>query len=172
MKKSLTLTLDQIRKLKERLTPDQMRSLIASMWWYQRISEWNMPLPARVTLQAGQEAWARIKSSPRQRQNWRDWQALSDCFEVLEATCAKHAGKAEGGAYARLLAACLHLNGLDDLDRATRGVLRKLRRHQSEIEIWRNSLPPEERMKLNNPRTVWEHWRKSQQRPEPEPNPT
>jgi len=116
------------------------------------------------TLEKGQDAWKRIKKSPRKQQSYRDWQALIDAYEVGEELCESLAGKRQGGRYNRLLSAWLKSHGFDDIPSATRTYMRNVGKHQGDIEVWRSTkLTPEVRMKLNNPKTVWQHyerWRK------------
>ncbi len=145
-----------------------LRKTKTEMFWKQVVQKAypKVPIAARDTIEAGREAWDRIRKSGRQRQNYRDWQQLSDAIEVGEFMATQIAGKAEGGAYARLMQAWLKLNGMDDIATSTRTYMRQVREHAAEIEAWRNSLLPEQKMKMNNPKTILEHferWRKQKQ---------
>ena len=139
-----------------------MQELENKMLW-QRVVQQTYPkvsIAARDVIEAGRQAWERIKKSRPQRQNWRDWQQLSDAMEVGEAMAKQIAGKAEGGAYARSMQAWLKLNGMDDIATSTRAWMREVRKHQTEIDAWRNSLLPEQKMKMNHPRTILEYWKR------------
>jgi hypothetical protein len=136
--------------------------------WQTKVADRHLSAPARATVDAGRMAWERIKSSSRQRQSYYDWAQVSQALQIAEDECTKMAGKAQGGAYARLMAAWLRLHDMDDISWAVRSWLREIRKHQTEIDIFRNSMPPEQKMKLNHPRTILQHWKASRPNtPEP-----
>jgi hypothetical protein len=122
-------------------------------------------VPVMQTIMAGQDAWGRIKSSPRQRQNYRDWQALMDAYAIGSDICGQIAGKKQGGKYNRLMSAWTQIYGFNDIASPARTNMRRIMQNQGEIETWRSSLAPETRMRLNNPQTIWEHfseWKRKQ----------
>jgi hypothetical protein len=155
--------------------PRLLRKAQLGMLWARSISQTypKIPIAARDTIKAGIEAWHRIKSSSRQRQSYHDWRALNDAMEIGETVCQQIAGKDQGGAYNRLIGAWLKQNDMDDLPTSTRTLMRHVRKHQTGIEAWRNELPPEQKMKMNHPRTIWKHYneRKAAQQQSREPTP-
>jgi hypothetical protein len=132
----------------------------------------TLPTSSKHVVTAGRKAWHRIKGSSRMRQNYRDWQAVSDALQVGEDMCIELAGGTDrGGRYSRLVGMWLRTNGMFDISPAVRAWCREMRRNQAAIDSWRNSLPTERRAKLNHPRTILEHWHKyktSQQSNPPE----
>jgi succinate dehydrogenase/fumarate reductase flavoprotein subunit len=154
--------------LSQSVDPGALRKLHTRLLWELavRLRSPKDLMEAEQTIKAGREAWKRIKKTPaRKKQNYRDWQALSDALEMGESVCAKMAGKKEGGGYARLMKAWLQLNDMSDIATSTRAWMRAVRKDQLAIEAWRNSLPPEQRMKLTHPLTILKHWKKASQRP-------
>ncbi|SRR6266498_3051632 len=117
---------------------------------------------AEATIEAGQSAWKRIKGSSRQRQSYFDWAAVSVALELGEAHCRELAGgMTKGGTYSRLIGTWLRLHDFNDITPAVRSWLREIRNNQTPIDAWRNSLPLEQRIRLNHPRTILEHWKAS-----------
>jgi hypothetical protein len=117
----------------------------------------TMSAPQRQGVAFGVDTW---RSFDTKKLTWFDWAKISQSLEIGEAICAEAAGKSEGGKYARLLSGWLKENGLNTVDDSIRSWLREIRRHQSEIDAWRNSLPIEQRVKMNHPKNVLKAWRK------------
>jgi hypothetical protein len=137
-------------------------------WWAMQIQRRSasLPLASQNVIEAGRKAWKRIKSSSRQRQNYHDWQQVSEALAVGENLAMDLAGKTDqGGAYARLIGAWLRLNKMADIAPAVRAWCREVRRNQAEIDTWRNALPLERRVKMNHPRTLLDHWKKAPKQP-------
>jgi hypothetical protein len=120
-----------------------------------------LPPATKGIVQAGAAAWERVKTL--KHASFYDWLAVSDALEIGERICIELAGKATGGAYSRFLAAWLDENHMSDITRSTRGLLRDIRKDQTAIEQWRNSLSPERRAKLSHPKTILDAWKAAQQ---------
>jgi hypothetical protein len=138
------------------------------MLWNQLVDESfsATSMLAAQTIKQGQEAWKRINSSPRRRQTYRDWQGLMDAYDIGSRICEQVAGKREGGRYNKLLSIWTRTYGFDDIPSPTRTYMRRVLEHQGEIETWRSTLPPEIRMRMNNPESVWKNfseWKRGQE---------
>jgi hypothetical protein len=130
--------------------------------------DWKMLIPAMTAPQRqgvaqGAEAWSTFETK---RMTWWDWMQVSDALSIGESICAEASGgQNRGGKYIRLYGKWLEENGLDNIAKTVRAWLREIRQHQTEIDAWRNSLPIEQRMKMQHPRTVlrkWKQWKAEQ----------
>jgi hypothetical protein len=129
----------------------------------QAFKEWtllipDMSSPQRQGVAIGAETW---RTFDTKKMRWHDWLKIREALEVGEKLCAEAAGKSEGGRYNRMYSKWLQDNGLHNVANTIRAWLREIRRHQSQIDAWRNSLPIEDRVRWNHPKIVLRNWRKS-----------
>jgi Sigma-70, region 4 len=167
--KELGISRERVRQLEKQAiekleNPPGHRFRLLRHLWTRKIrgKSTGLSTATQQIVESGRNAWHRIKSSSRMRQNYRDWQAVSDALQIGEDLAQELAGGTDrGGAYSRLVGAWFRENEMSDITSAVRAWCREIRRNQIEIEAWRNSLPAEQRAKLNHPRTVLEHWKRA-----------
>jgi DNA-binding CsgD family transcriptional regulator len=164
--KELGISRERVRQLEKQAIEkleNPSSQILQHMWTIKiRKKSTGLSTGTQQIVEAGRNAWLRIKSSSRMRQNYRDWQAVSDALQIGEDLAQELAGGTDrGGAYSRLVGAWLRENEMSDITPAVRAWCREIRRNQIEIEAWRNSLPADQRAKLNHPRTVLEHWKRA-----------
>jgi hypothetical protein len=105
------------------------------------------------TIQLGQAAWSRMCGD----QTWKDWIEVGAaiCVGRTEAMCEAHKNEPKGRNYTVAFATWLKKYGFDKIDQGDRSRLFDVMGHLEEIEKWRASLEPVERLKANHPSTVW-----------------
>ncbi len=110
---------------------------------------------------SGQLAWKRLQKGGR---DWGDWYMVGEALAAGRELAMRGAetNRPEGSAYNQLFGEWLVRYGLQNIDKSDRAKLLKIV-EQPEILEWRQSLPQNERMKLNHPSSVWRHWQKATQ---------
>jgi hypothetical protein len=104
-------------------------------------------------VERGREAWERLKKGGR---DWEDWKALGAALldgrneAMRKAQTNKPAGKAYSAAFSDWLKAN-HF----DIDKSDRAKLLQMMAKLEDVEAFRASLKPKERMRLNHPSSVW-----------------
>jgi hypothetical protein len=118
-----------------------------------------MPAPADndELIAAGREAWGRLKSSLA----FEDWLALAHALEigrrdVLRRTGCKSPWQKK---YQSAMARWLEDNGLAEVPRQLRMLLRRLWEQRAEIQTWRATLSEAEQLKLNHPDVILTHFK-------------
>ena len=107
----------------------------------------------------GQEAWARL----RQELAWEDWLAVGEALRLgrhlamLEARTNEPSGKR----YQAIYGDWLRQNGFDEIDKGDRSRLFDCLENLSAIHGWRQTLPLNQRVRLNHPNSIWRNWQKS-----------
>jgi hypothetical protein len=107
----------------------------------------------------GQEAWARL----RQELTWEDWLVVGEALRLgrhlamLEARTNEPSGKR----YQAIYGDWLRQNGFDEIDKSDRSRLLDCLEHRAEIDAWRQTLPLNQRVRLNHPNSIWRNWQKS-----------
>jgi hypothetical protein len=120
---------------------------------------WVGPANPDPIIVRGQEAWARL----RQELAWEDWLAVGEALRLgrhlamLEARTNKPSGKRYQGIYGDWL----RQNGFDEIDKGDRSRLFDCLDHRTEIDAWRQTLPLNQRVRLNHPNSIWRNWQKS-----------
>jgi hypothetical protein len=118
----------------------------------------TQPKPAEQTIQAGQEAWVRLKKC----KTWVDWLLVGETLLVgrAEAMRAAHSNKPQGRRYNEEIGDWLKTTGLSDIHKSTRSRLFECLAHRKDIEAWLAALTTSERLKkLNHPEAVLRHWK-------------
>jgi hypothetical protein len=117
------------------------------------------PANADPIIARGQEAWARL----RQGLTWDDWLAVGEALQLgqhlamLEARTNEPSGKR----YQAIFGDWLRQNGFDEIDKGDRSRLLNCLKHHTEIDTWRQTLPLNQRVRLNHPNSIWRNWQKS-----------
>jgi hypothetical protein len=119
------------------------------------------------TIRHGQQAWHRL----RHDHGWEDWTQVGAAVVIgrTEAMGEAAANRPVGRRYNVLFAAWLKQFGFENLDKADRSRLFTVMDHLEEIEAWRATLTPTERLRLNHPSAVLRKW-KSANTISPNPN--
>ena len=118
----------------------------------------------------GQEAWARL----RQELAWEDWLAVGEALRLgrhlamLEARTNEPSGKR----YQAIYGDWLRQNGFDEIDKGDRSRLFDCLENLSAIHGWRQTLPLNQRVRLNHPNSIWRNWQKSKTTVDTRPSPT
>jgi hypothetical protein len=104
-------------------------------------------------VELGRAAWARRK----QGADWEDWKAVGAALLVgrQEAMRKAQTNKPTGKAYTTAFSNWLQINQFDDLDKSDRAKLLSIMERLDEVEAYRASLSPAERMRWNHPNSVW-----------------
>jgi hypothetical protein len=112
---------------------------------------------AQVTVLRAQEAWRRL----RHDQTWEDWKHVGAAHLIGRSRAMYEAGvnRPVGRRYKAAFAAWLKSFGFENLDKADRSRLFVVMDHLQEIEAWRATLTPTERLRLNHPSAVLRKWR-------------
>jgi len=108
---------------------------------------------------AGQAAFKRLKRD----KNWGDWMIVGEAL-VMGRTVAMNAAQTnrpEGRAYTEIFSQYIKHYGLADIDKSARSKIFYVMAHKPEIEAWRVTLTPLQRLELNHPVTVLRHWQKA-----------
>jgi hypothetical protein len=109
--------------------------------------------------EAGQRAWARLKTS----QTWSDWKVLGIAIAEGRTVAMAEAktNKPEGRAYNKAFSTLLIKQGFADLEKATRARLLRCVENLDAIEAWLAQQEPAKRLRLNHPVTVWNSWKRA-----------
>jgi hypothetical protein len=109
------------------------------------------------TILRGQEAWRRL----RHDQTWEDWKHVGAAHLIGRSGAMHEAGvnRPRGRRYKTAFGAWLKKFGFENLDKADRSRLFVVMDHLQEIEAWRATLTPTERLRLNHPSAVLRKWR-------------
>jgi hypothetical protein len=120
-----------------------------------------MKMSDRDQIEAGQQAWLRIKS--HSQKCFEDWLVLSKALEIGRNACLKAAGanRPFGSRYTKAMGAWLRETGLDDLNHQERARALLVLQHLPAVTVWRAGLPDAVRRKLNHPNAIWRSWRRS-----------
>lgn len=120
----------------------------------------------------GKAAWGRIKKASERVFN--DWWTVADAIEALQTEAMNLAGiplesnrPPSGAAYSGAMSQLLKQYGMDDLTAEERSLVMKMQRHKPGIVGWHQSLPPEQRRKINHPKSVFRHWQAYNRPPKP-----
>jgi len=110
----------------------------------------------QATVRRAQDAWHRL----RHDQTWDDWKELGAAHVIGRAGAMHEAGvnRPLGRRYNAAFAAWLKKLGFENLDKADRARLFIVMDHLQEIETWRTTLTPTERLRLNHPSAVLRKW--------------
>jgi hypothetical protein len=109
------------------------------------------------TIVRGQEAWQRLS----QNRSWEDWKHLGAAIVIGRNWAMREAAVNQpvGRRYNVLFAGWLAQFGFENLDKADRSRLFAAMDHLEEIDAWRASLTPTERLRLNHPSAVFRKWK-------------
>ena len=105
----------------------------------------------------GQEAWHRLSRD----HTWEDWKQVGAALLIgrrgamHEAVVNRPAGRRYNAAFA----AWLKEFDFENLDKADRSRLFAVMDHLEEIETWRATLIPAQRLRLNHPSAVFRNWK-------------
>jgi len=115
--------------------------------------------------EAGQRAWARLKTS----QTWSDWKVLGAAIAEGRTVAMAEAktNKPEGRRYNEAFSAWLIKYGFADLEKATRARLLACMENLDAIEAWLAQQEITKRLRLNHPVTVWNAWKRATAKPQP-----
>ncbi len=119
------------------------------------------------TILDGQEAWQRLGRD----HTWEDWTQVGAALLVGRNRAMREAAVNQpvGRRYNVLFAGWLEQFFFENIDKADRSRLFAVMDHVEEIETWRASLTPTERLRLNHPSAVFRKW-KSANAISPNPN--
>ena len=111
----------------------------------------------QATILHGQEAWQRLRDD----HTWEDWKKVGAAHLIgrIWAIHEAHVNRTAGARYKAAFAAWLKKFGFENLDKADRSRLFAVMDHLQEIEAWRATLTPAERLRLNHPSAVLRKWR-------------
>ena len=111
----------------------------------------------QATVLRGQEAWHRL----RHDQTWDDWKQVGAAHVIGRSGAMHEAGvnRPLGRRYNAAFAAWLKKFGFENLDKADRSRLFVVMDQLEEIETWRATLTPTERLRLNHPSAVLRKWK-------------
>jgi hypothetical protein len=132
-----------------------------------------MTCEAQLKLQAGRDAWSRI----RRNEAFPDWLIVGEAVEIGQAESMRSAktNVPRGRRYCAEMAAFLKEHGLHEIDNGARSRLLEVMRHRFEIEAWHRELPIDKRVKLNHPQAVLSAWKRHTadptEKPKSVPNP-
>jgi hypothetical protein len=115
-----------------------------------------------ATVLRGQEAWHRL----RHDQTWEDWQHVGAAHLIGRTRAMHEAGvnRPFGRRYKIAFAGWLRKFGFENFDKADRSRLFIVMDHLHEIETWRATLTPTQRLRLNHPSAVLRKWRSARNR--------
>jgi hypothetical protein len=113
--------------------------------------------PTDRTILHGQQAWHRL-GRDHSLENWRH---VGAALLIGRSWAMREAGvnRPVGRRYNILFAAWLNKFGFENLDKADRSRLFAVMDHLPEIEAWRATLTPTERLRLNHPSAVLRKWK-------------
>jgi hypothetical protein len=109
------------------------------------------------TIVDGQEAWHRLGRD----HSWENWRHVGAALVIGRSGAMREAGvnRPVGRRYNAAFAAWLNKFGFENLDKADRSRLFAVMDHLHEIETWRATLTPPERLRLNHPSAVFRKWK-------------
>jgi hypothetical protein len=109
------------------------------------------------TILHGQEAWHRLGRD----HTWENWSHVGAALLIGRSGAMREAGvnRPVGRRYNVLFAAWLNKFGFENLDKADRSRLFAVMDHLHEIETWRATLTPTQRLRLNHPSAVFRKWK-------------
>jgi hypothetical protein len=104
-------------------------------------------------VELGRAAWERRK----QGADWEDWKAVGAALLVgrREAMREAQTNEPAGKAYSKAFSDWLKAHHFDDIDKSDRAKLLQMMEKLEDVEAYRASLSPAERMRLNHPNSVW-----------------
>jgi hypothetical protein len=107
----------------------------------------------------GREALQRISTG----RDWSDWQKVGVALVAgrAEAMRTANTNMPRGRGYNQAFGDVLKREHLDRIDSATRYQLLQIAENLPEIEEWRETLHPTQRLKLNHPSTIWRNWQRT-----------
>jgi hypothetical protein len=105
----------------------------------------------------GQEAWHRLGRD----HTWEDWKQVGAALLIGQSGAMHNAGvnRPVGRRYNAAFAAWLKEFDFENLDKADRSRLFAVMDHLEEIETWRATLMPAQRLRLNHPSAVFRKWK-------------
>ncbi len=105
----------------------------------------------------GQEAWDRLGRD----HTWENWRHVGAALLIGRSRAMREAGvnRPVGRRYNVLFAAWLNKFGFENLDKGDRSRLFAVMDHLHEIETWRATLTPTQRLRLNHPSAVLRKWK-------------
>jgi hypothetical protein len=105
----------------------------------------------------GQEAWHRLGRD----HTWEDWKQVGAALLIGRSGAMHNAGvnRPVGRRYNAVFAAWLKKFGFENLDKADRSRLFVVMDHLDEIETWRATITPAQRLRLNHPSAVLRKWK-------------
>lgn len=108
--------------------------------------------PDDEIVERGRLAWQRLRDS----RTWPDWMTVGAALAVGRRECMEKTGAKEprGRTYNKAFNDWLECNGFT-IDSGDRGKLLQIMERREEIEAWRDTLPQNQRQKMNHPSTVW-----------------
>jgi hypothetical protein len=111
---------------------------------------------AQSTILHGQEAWHRLGRD----HTWENWRHVGAALLIGRSGAMREAGvnRPVGRRYNVVFAAWLDKFGFENLDKADRSRLFAVMDHLPEIETWRATLTPAQRLRLNHPSAVFRKW--------------
>jgi hypothetical protein len=111
----------------------------------------------QATVLRGQEAWHRLGGD----HCWEDWRQVGAALVIGRNGAMREAGvnRPAGRRYNAVFAAWLVKYGFQNLDKGDRYRLFAVMDHLQEIEIWRATITPTERLRLNHPSSVFRKWK-------------
>jgi hypothetical protein len=121
--------------------------------------------PMSDPIQAGQEAWVRLKA----HQTWSDWKVLGTAVAGGRAEAMREArtNRPAGRRYNESFCVWLTANKFADIGKTTRARLLQCMEKIDAIEAWLKKLEIDKRLKLNHPTTVLSAWKRSTAAPKP-----
>jgi hypothetical protein len=107
-----------------------------------------------LVIQRGREAWQRVAED---RTWWSDWLAIGHALMVLIAEAGRiaHTKERQGRRYNEALASLLKAHGFDRIEKSHRAKLILCMQNKDAITVWRDSLAPAKRQRLNHPAVIW-----------------
>jgi hypothetical protein len=112
---------------------------------------------AQATILRAQQAWHRL----RHAQTWEDWKEVGAAL-LIGRSGVMHdvsVNRPIGRRYNAAFATWLKKFDFENLDKADRSRLFGVMDHLQDIEAWRATLTPSERLRLNHPSAVWRKWK-------------
>jgi hypothetical protein len=115
--------------------------------------------PKSDPIEAGQQAWSRLKS----RSTWADWKTLGAAIAEgrTEAMARARTNEPTGRRYNTEFGNWLAGHDFGDLEATTRKRLLQCMEQIDAIEAWLKKLEIDKRLKLNHPTTVLSAWKRS-----------
>jgi hypothetical protein len=113
----------------------------------------GLPKTDDQIVERGRAAWERRKKGA----DWEDWKEIGAALLVgrREAMRTAKTNKPEGKAYSTAFSVWLKAHHFHDIDKSDRAKLLHIMENLEEVEAWRASLSPAERLRWNHPNSVW-----------------